>query len=92
MMAALVSSALWVNLANWVDAPVSTTHSVDGGVMGAGIAAAGFGAVNWVKMSQIAASWVVSPVLGGAIAALFLWFIKHNIIYREDKIAAGCLC
>ena len=89
MMAALVSSALWVNLATWVGAPVSTTHSVVGGVMGAGIAAAGFGAVNWVKMSQIAASWVISPVLGGIIAALFLWFIKHNIIYREDKIAAA---
>ena len=41
MMAALISSALWVNLATWVGAPVSTTHSVVGGVMGAGIAAAG---------------------------------------------------
>lgn len=89
MMAALVSSALWVNLATWVGAPVSTTHSVVGGVMGAGIAAAGFSAVNWVTMSQIAASWVISPVLGGLIAAGFLWFIKHNIIYREDKIAAA---
>ena len=36
MMAALISSALWVNLATWVGAPVSTTHSVVGGVMGAG--------------------------------------------------------
>ena len=89
MMAALISSALWVNLATWVGAPVSTTHSVVGGVMGAGIAAAGFSAVNWAKMSQIAASWVISPVLGGVIAALFLWFIKHNIIYRQDKIAAA---
>ena len=89
MMAALVSSALWVNLATWVGAPVSTTHSVVGGVMGAGIAAAGFSAVNWATMSKIAASWVISPVLGGVIAALFLWFIKHNIIYRKDKIAAA---
>ncbi|HIC67756.1 MAG TPA: inorganic phosphate transporter, partial [Paracoccus sp.] len=38
MMAALLSSALWVNLATWIGAPVSTTHSVVGGVMGAGIA------------------------------------------------------
>ena len=41
MMAALLASALWVNLATWIGAPVSTTHSVVGGVMGAGIAAAG---------------------------------------------------
>ena len=89
MMAALISSALWVNLATWVGAPVSTTHSVVGGVMGAGIAAAGFAAVNWPSMSKIAASWVISPVLGGAIAAAFLAFIKARIIYQDDKIAAA---
>ncbi|WP_299081701.1 inorganic phosphate transporter [uncultured Ruegeria sp.] len=89
MMAALLSAALWVNLATWVGAPVSTTHSVVGGVMGAGIAAAGFAAVNWPTMGKIAASWVISPVLGGAVAALFLWLIKSRIIYREDKIAAA---
>ncbi|WP_204113733.1 inorganic phosphate transporter [Shimia biformata] len=89
MMAALISSALWVNLATFVGAPVSTTHSVVGGVMGAGIAAAGFGAVSWPTMGTIAASWVISPVLGGAIAAAFLAFIKANIIYQDDKIAAA---
>lgn len=89
MMAALLSCAMWVNLATWLGAPVSTTHSVVGGVMGAGIAAAGFGVVNWGVMGAIAASWVISPVLGGGIAALFLWFIKSNIIYQEDKIAAA---
>ncbi len=89
MMAALISAALWVNLATWVGAPVSTTHSVVGGVMGAGIAAAGFAAVNWPNMGLIAASWVISPLLGGAVAAGFLAFIKHFIIYRDDKIAAA---
>ena len=89
MMAALLSSALWVNLATWIGAPVSTTHSVVGGVMGAGIAAAGFGAINWGMMGAIAASWVISPVLGGLSAAGFLWFIKARIIYQPDKIAAA---
>ncbi|WP_194098060.1 inorganic phosphate transporter [Marivivens aquimaris] len=89
MMAALVSSALWVNLATWIGAPVSTTHSVVGGVMGAGIAAAGFTAVNWESMGMIAASWVISPALGGIVAAMFLAFIKSRIIYQEDKISAA---
>ncbi|WP_294613728.1 inorganic phosphate transporter [Roseovarius sp.] len=89
MMAALLSAALWVNLATKVGAPVSTTHSVVGGVMGAGIAAAGFSAVNWPTMGAIAASWVISPVLGGIIAAAFLALIKSRIIYQEDKIAAA---
>jgi len=89
MLSALLAAALWINLATWIGAPVSTTHSIVGGVMGAGIAAAGFAAVNWGTMAKIAASWVISPVLGGVIAALFLWIIKANIIYRDDKIAAA---
>jgi len=89
MMAALVASAIWVNLATVLGAPVSTTHAVVGGVMGAGIAAVGFQLVNWPTLGQIAASWVISPLLGGVIAALFLAFIKLNLIYQEDKIAAA---
>jgi PiT family inorganic phosphate transporter len=89
MMAALVSAALWVNLATWIGAPVSTTHAVVGGVVGSGIAGAGIMAVNWENMIAIAASWVISPVMGGVIAAGCLWFIKARIIYQDDKITAA---
>jgi PiT family inorganic phosphate transporter len=57
--------------------------------MGAGITAAGLAAVDWGVMSGIAASWVISPVLGGLIAAGFLAFIKSRIIYQDDKIRAA---
>lgn len=89
MMSALLAAALWINLATYIGAPVSTTHSIVGGVMGAGIAAAGFTVVSWPTMAKIALSWVVSPVLGGVVAALFLAFIKIRIIYQEDKISAA---
>ncbi len=89
MMAALLASAIWVNLATYLRAPVSTTHAVVGGVMGAGIASVGLNAVNWVTMSAIAASWIISPILGGLIAAIFLAFIKSFIIYQDDKIKAA---
>ena len=89
MMSALLAAALWINIATWVGAPVSTTHSVVGGVMGAGIAAAGFSVVNWPVMAKIAASWVISPVMGGVIAAAFLAFVKAKIIYQDDKIAGA---
>jgi PiT family inorganic phosphate transporter len=89
MMAALLAAALWINLATWFGAPVSTTHSIVGGVLGAGIAAAGVATVNWPTMGAIAASWVISPMMGGIIAALFLWFIKGAILYREDRVSAA---
>ncbi len=89
MSAALLAAALWLNLATWLKAPVSTTHSIVGGVLGGGIAAGGFAIVSWGTMGKIAASWVISPVLGGAIAAIFLYIIKSQIVYKEDKLAAA---
>lgn len=89
MMAALLAGALWLNLATALGAPVSTTHSIVGGVLGAGIAAGGWEIANWAKMGQIAASWVISPVLGGMIAAAFLYLIKRTITYQPDMIAAS---
>ncbi|KHF25132.1 inorganic phosphate transporter [Solemya velum gill symbiont] len=89
MMAALLAGAIWLNIATALGAPVSTTHSIVGGVLGAGIAAGGLGIADWGKMGQIAASWVISPVLGGMIAASFLYLIKRSITYQEDMITAG---
>jgi len=89
MMAALLAAALWLNFATMMKAPVSTTHSIVGGVMGAGIAAAGFSIVSWTTMGKIAASWVISPVLGGVIAAAFLFAIKKSIVFQDDKVSAA---
>ena len=89
MMAALVSAALWINIATLANAPISTTHAIVGGVIGAGAAASGFHSVQWDAIAVIVVSWTVSPILGGVIAAAFLFFIKEFIIYREDKIGAA---
>ncbi len=89
MSAALLAAALWLNLATWLKAPVSTTHSIVGGVLGGGIAAGGFSIVSWGTVGKVAASWVISPVLGGMVAAIFLYVIKSQILYKEDKLAAA---
>ncbi|MFI9652510.1 inorganic phosphate transporter [Guyparkeria halopsychrophila] len=89
MMAALLAAAIWLNLATAMGAPVSTTHSIVGGVMGGGIAAAGWGIANWGTVGQIAASWVISPLLGGLLAAVLLYLIKRSITYQDDLIDAA---
>lgn len=89
MMAALLAAALWINLATWINAPVSTTHSIVGSIIGAGATVAGPGAVKWSSMAEITLSWIVSPVLGALIASGFLWLIMDRISYREDKLAAA---
>ncbi|WP_027327370.1 inorganic phosphate transporter [Helicobacter pametensis] len=89
MFAALLSAALWLNLATFVGAPVSTTHSLVGGILGAGIAAGGVGVVKWGVLQNIVLSWVISPVMGGLIAVVFLMFIKKTILYKKDKREAA---
>lgn len=89
MTAALLAGAIWLNLATAFGAPVSTTHSVIGAVLGAGIAAGGSAAAEWGRLGEIAASWIISPVLGGVIAAAFLYWIKRSITYRDDMVAAA---
>jgi PiT family inorganic phosphate transporter len=89
MAGALLAAALWLNLATWLKAPVSTTHSIVGGVMGAGIAAGGFAIVSWGTMGKIVASWIISPLLGGLIAAGFLYIIKSKILRKEDRLEAS---
>lgn len=87
MMGALMGAAIWLNLATWIGAPVSTTHSIVGGVMGAGIAAAGWDIVNWGSVGSIALSWLVSPLTGGIVAALFLYALKRLVFFKPDPIA-----
>ena len=89
MLTAMAASALWINFATVIGAPVSTTHSIIGGVVGAGIAVSGFSAINWTTISTIAASWVISPVLGGLVAATLMAFVNARLIYAENKLEAA---
>ncbi|GKT27525.1 Phosphate transporter like protein, partial [Aduncisulcus paluster] len=89
VIAAIFEASGALIAATMAKAPVSTTHSIVGGVMGAGIAAAGFSIVAWGTVAKIALSWIVSPILGGVVAALFLFAIKKTIVYKEDKIEAA---
>lgn len=89
MISALLASAIWVHFSTFIGAPVSTTHSIIGGVTGAGIAAAGLSAVSWPNIFIIAFGWVLSPVAGGAIAALLLLCTQIAITRRIDKLGAA---
>jgi inorganic phosphate transporter, PiT family len=72
MLAALLAAGIWLLVATKYGLPVSTTHSIVGAIVGFAAVGIGIEAVKWGKVGSIAASWVVSPVIAGAIAyALF---------------------
>jgi PiT family inorganic phosphate transporter len=88
-ISALLGASFWITLATWKELPISTTHSIVGGMMGFGIAAGGWGIVNWAQIGKIAASWVISPVLGGFLAFFMFKIILRFILQDDNPLKAA---
>ncbi|MDR9440263.1 MAG: anion permease [Halomonas sp.] len=89
MLAALLAAGTWLLIASAKGWPVSTTHSIVGAIVGFGAAGLGAGAVDWGAVGQIAASWVVSPLLAGSIAFMIFKSVQHMIFEARDPFAAA---
>jgi len=87
MISALIAAALWLHIASYLGWPVSTTHSIVGGVVGFGVIAGGMDVINWGKVGQVILSWVVSPVMGGFVAFLVFKFINKNVFSKRTPLA-----
>ncbi len=89
MLAALLAAGLWLHLATFLGLPVSTTHSIIGGVVGFGLLVGGMAAVNWGKFGSVVLSWFISPFFGGAIAYLTFVFIKRTVLSSWNPVRAA---
>ena len=88
MTAALLSAALWLQLATAFGLPVSTTHSIVGAVVGFGMVSVGSAGIAWGALTKIVASWFVSPVLGGLLGFIAFMVVKRLVLDRPDPIKA----
>lgn len=86
MISALIAAALWLHIASYLGWPVSTTHSIVGGVVGFGVIAGGMDVINWGKVGQVVLSWVVSPVMGGFISFLVFKFISKSVFSKRTPL------
>ena len=89
MLAAMLAASVWIALATWAGAPVSTTHAIVGGIAGAGLAVFGAAAPDWTGIARIATGWMVSPLLAGMLAATLLGLLRALIHRAPDRIAAA---
>ena len=87
MISALLAAAIWLHIASYLGWPVSTTHSIIGGVLGFGVMAGGVDIVNWSKVGNVVLSWVVSPVMGGLFAYLVFQYINKTIFSKRRPLA-----
>lgn len=88
MTCCLVAAAMWLHLASSRGWPVSTTHSIVGAVAGFGIVAGGMGAVRWGALGAIISSWVLSPLLGGALGFTVFVIVRNRILQRDQPLVA----
>ncbi len=84
MFCSLLASGFWITIATVFKMPVSTTHSIIGAVVGAGLVTVGAGAICWAKIKLIAISWLVSPFLGGLISYIIFNIYKYLIFNKDD--------
>ncbi|ALV36527.1 inorganic phosphate transporter [Streptomyces sp. CdTB01] len=85
IFAALVGAILW-NLLTWlVGLPSSSSHALMGGLIGATVASAGFGAVH----GDVLATKVLLPALAAPIVAGLAAFLATRFSYTLDKKADG---
>ena len=84
MLSALLAAASWLTIASRFGWPVSTTHSIVGAIIGFAVVALGFEAVHWWDVTTIAASWVVTPLVAGAIAYLLVLSVQRLIFDKDD--------
>jgi PiT family inorganic phosphate transporter len=84
---ALMGAIAWNLLTWWGAIPSSSSHALIGGLLGAGTAKAGTGAVVWSGTLKTVAAIVWSPLLGFALA-LLLWLIVAWLLVRSTPFAA----
>ena len=89
MMSALLAAGIWLFVATTYGWPVSTTHSIVGAIVGFASVGISVDAVNWGKVGNIAASWVVSPVLAGTVAFFLYMSVRRFVFDTKDPFAAA---
>lgn len=87
LLAAIFGGVLWVFSASYFGIPVSSSHGLIGGLLGAGIAVGGFEAILWPPI-EVLETVLLSMLVGGAVVA-FLYTILKFLKGDEWKSTVG---
>ncbi|KAL7623698.1 Na+/Pi symporter [Parahypoxylon ruwenzoriense] len=99
MVCAVTASSIWLTFATRIGLPVSTTHSIMGGVIGMGIASVGATKVTWVAPSSASGTdvintgvvsvflaWIIAPGLSGIFASIIFLITKYGVMLRKNPV------
>jgi sodium-dependent phosphate transporter len=94
MLCVLLGPTIWLIIATYLNMPVSTTHSIVGGIVGFVVTFKGYHAIHWIAIGKIALSWVISPILGVVLAGPLSFVLSRFVVlqglpeYKNLPIAA----
>lgn len=97
MMCAVIASSVYLTLATRLGMPVSTTHSIMGGVIGMGFGALGPTGIQWVGTGtgtgainsgviQVFLAWIIAPGLSGCFGAIIFTVTKYGVMLRSNPV------
>ncbi len=84
MLSSLLAAGFWLLIASYKGWPVSTTHSIVGAIVGFAAVGISLDAVVWSKVTAIASSWVISPLMAGTISFLIFKSVQFLILNTDD--------
>lgn len=88
MFAALLATAIWLQVASYFGWPVSTTHAIVGAILGFGIIVAGVQTIQWGRIGSIALSWIISPGISAIISYLIFSLLQKRILFALNPVQA----
>jgi len=89
LLATLGAAVVWTHACTWMGLPISVSHALVGGLVGAGVAKAGFGALVTSGVLKIGLFIALSPLLGMLLGWAFmlavLWIFRRARPQRVDR-------
>lgn len=95
MMCAEAGAMVWIIVATYFELPVSTTHSIVGGIMGFALVYGGADAIIWsasipdfpyvTGVVPIVISWITSPLFAAILAGMLYFFVRTGIMRRTNS-------
>ncbi|ROT34445.1 phosphate transporter [Sodiomyces alkalinus F11] len=99
MVCAITASSIYLTICTRLGLPVSTTHTIMGGVIGMGVATLGADGVIWADLDkginggviQVFLAWIIAPGLAGAFGAVIFTITKYLVMVRNNPVARGLI-
>lgn len=86
MIAVLISSGVWLQVATAFGLPISSSHCIIGAIAGMSFVQGGINAVDWQNLGFISLAWLITPLFSGLIATIFYSLIYRFILTQKDAI------